>query len=78
MKTSELKSNLHESIENITDEKLLLTLTEISAHHYSMVQEPEINDYQLNRLNESKKQIAKGISYTNEQADELINKWLKK
>ena len=78
MKASELKTYLHESIENINDEKLLSTLKEISTHHYSNLQEPELNDYQLNRLNESKEQIANGNSFTNEQADELISKWLKK
>ena len=78
MKTSELKSHLHESIENINDDNLLSTLNEISNHHYSIVKEPEISDFQIDRLNESEEQIRKGNSFTNEQADELINKWLKK
>ena len=78
MKTIELKLALHETIENITDTELLKTLTEISSHHYSVVQEPELNTYQLGRLEESKKQIKEGNSFTNEQANELINKWLSK
>ena len=78
MKASELKTYLHESIENINDEKLLSTLKEISTHHYSVLQEPELNNYQLNRLDESEEQIAKGNFFSNEQADELIGKWLKK
>ncbi len=78
MKTSALKTALHETIENINDSELLKTLTEISSHHYSVLQEPELNDYELKRLHESKKQIKEGNYYTNEQANELIKKWLNK
>ena len=78
MKTSQLKAQLHESIENINDEKLLITLNEISSHHYSIAKEPKLDTYQENRLKESKEQIAGGNSFSNEQADELIAKWLKK
>ncbi len=78
MTTTALKKALHETIENINDLELLKTLSEISSHHYSLVQEPELNDYELNRLNESKKQIDQGNFYTNEQANELMKKWLSK
>jgi hypothetical protein len=78
MNTSRLKTQLHESIENINDEKLLFTLSEISSHHYSIVEEPMLDDYQVNRLKESKEQVSKGNFFSNEQADELIAKWLKK
>ncbi len=78
MTTSALKIALHETIENINDAELLQTLAEISSHHYSIVQEPELNEYELNRLLESKKQIAEGNYYTNEQANELMKKWLNK
>lgn len=78
MKTSQLKTHLHESIENINDEKLLITLKEISSHHYSIAEEPKLDNYQVNRLKESREQITGGNFFSNEQADELIVKWLKK
>jgi hypothetical protein len=78
MTTTQLKAILHESIENIDDEVVLKTIAEISSHYYSMVKEPELNEYQLKRLSESKKQIAEGKFFSNEQASELIKKWLNK
>ena len=78
MTSAQLKTALHESIENINDIQLLRTLSEISKHHYSALQEPELNDYQLSRLHESEKQIEVKNYFTNEQANELIQQWLKK
>ena len=78
MKAKDLKVALHETIENINDTELLKTLTEITSHHYSVVEEPELENYQLDRLKESQKQIKEGNFYSNEQANELIQKWLSK
>jgi hypothetical protein len=77
-KISQLKTALHESIENINDSVVLNTLNEISSHHYNLLQEPELNDYQLSRLKEADDQIKNGEFYTNAQANELIKKWLSK
>ena len=78
MTTSQLKTALHESIENITDTDVLKTLNEISTHHYTIVSEPDFNEYEIQRLAESEEQILSGNTYTNEQANELIQKWLNK
>jgi hypothetical protein len=78
MNTSKIKSALHESIENINDLEVLKTMNEISLHHYNILKEPELNDYELNRIIESEKQISDGNYFTNEQANELFEKWLKK
>ena len=78
MKAKDLKVALHETIENINDTELLKTLTEITSHHYSVVEEPELENYQLDRLKESQKQIKEGKYYSNEQANDLIQKWLSK
>ncbi|MEY2829231.1 MAG: hypothetical protein RIQ33_1089 [Bacteroidota bacterium] len=75
---AELKQHLHESIENIHDAVVLNTLKEIADHQYNVVSEPTLNEYQINRIVQSKEQIAKGNSFTNEQANELIDKWLTK
>ena len=78
MNTTQLKSALHESIENINDLEVLKTLNEISVHHYTTVEEPELNEYELNRINESEKQIIEGNYFTDDQANELFKKWLNK
>jgi hypothetical protein len=76
MNTLQLKTALHESIENINDLEVLNTMNEISVHHYNTLQEPELNSYELNRIAESEKQIADGNYFTDEQANELFEKWL--
>lgn len=78
MNTTQLKSALHESIENIDDLEVLKTMNEISLHHYNILQEPVLNDYELNCIAESEKQISEGNYFTDEQANELFEKWLKK
>jgi len=78
MNTSQLKSQLHESIENINNDVVLKTMVELSTHHYNILNEPELNQYQLKRLDEAKQQIASNNLYTHEQANELMDKWLKK
>jgi hypothetical protein len=75
---SDLKFHLHESIENINDEDTLRIMDDIANHQYNVVNEPTLNEYQINRIGEAKQQIAAGNFYTNEQANELINKWLSK
>ena len=77
MGTQELKSLLHESIENINDPDFLLAIKQLLDRKYHPVDEPEISEEQLNRMEESKIQIRKGNYLTNEQADELVAKWLK-
>jgi hypothetical protein len=78
MNTYKIKSALHESIENINDLEVLKAMNEISLHHYNILNEPELNDYEMNRIAESEKQISDGNYFTNEQANELFKKWLNK
>jgi hypothetical protein len=74
--TKELKSLLHESIENIDDEELLRVAKSILDCKYTPIDNIELNEYQKQRLDKAKASIAKGNYLTNEQADELVTKWL--
>lgn len=74
--TKELKSLLHESIENIDDESLLQTVKHILDHKYQPEQEITLSSYQEKRIEEAKSTIEQGDYLTNEQADQIVAKWL--
>lgn len=74
--TKELKSLLHESIENIDDEELLRVAKNILDRKYEPAETIKLSDYQKHRIEKAKSSIAKGESLTNKQADELVAKWL--
>ena len=73
--TKELKSLLHESIENIDDEAFLQTVKHILDHKYQP-QEITLSSYQEKRIENAKKSIDQGDYLTNEQADQMVAKWL--
>ena len=77
MNTDHIKRQLFESIDNIDDNELLLTIKELIDHKYAHVNEPKLADWQKKRIKESEDQISKGEYFTNEQANELFDKWLK-
>lgn len=71
----ELKKLLHESIENIDDETFLQAVKEILDRKY----EPKditLTLAQEKRIDKAKQSINKGDYLTNEQADQLVAKWL--
>ena len=76
MNTQQIKSLLHESIENINDAALLLAVKEMLDHQYTPKAVPELSQWQLNRIEESKKQIEEGKSYTAKEADDIADQWL--
>lgn len=76
MKTQEIKSLLHESIENIDDEDFLLAIKQILEKKYVPTEEPKLAKWQVKRIEAAKKQIKKGKYLTNEQVDKLVDKWL--
>lgn len=78
MSTEEIKSVLHESIENIEDDDFLLTVKELIESKYNLSKIPKISDTQMKRILESDNQIEKGNFITNEEADKLVDEWLKK
>lgn len=74
--TKELKTLLHETIENIDDEELLCLAKSLLERKYSPAEDIELNEYQKQRIEKAKASIARGDSLTNEKADELVAKWL--
>ena len=74
--TNELKSLLHESIENIDDEELLRVAKNILDRKYAPTEKIVLNEYQKQRLEKAKASIAKGEYLSNEQADKLVTQWL--
>ena len=73
--TKELKSLLHESIENIDDEAFLQAVKYILDHKYQP-QEVTLSSNQELRIENAKKSIYQGDYLTNEQADQMVAKWL--
>jgi len=77
MNADNIKRQLFESIDNIDDNELLLTIKELIDHKYSHAEEPKLADWQKKRIKESEDQINKGEYLTDQQANELFDKWLK-
>ncbi|MDZ7693867.1 MAG: hypothetical protein U5K69_22560 [Balneolaceae bacterium] len=71
-----MKSLLHESIENIDDESFLKTVKHILDHKYQPEKEIELSSNQEKRIDQAKKSIDQGDYLTNEQADQMVAKWL--
>lgn len=78
MSTQELKTALHESIENIDDNDFLNAIMQIVNRKYTINQNPQLTEWQLNRIEESKNQIDNGDCFSNRAADILVEKWLQK
>lgn len=76
MSAQELKSILHESIENIDDEAFLLAIREMLERKYTPASSPTLAQWQIDRIEKAKKEMDAGNFLTNEQADELVEKWL--
>lgn len=76
MKAQNIKTLLHESIENINDEDFLHAVKQILDRKYTPSDTPKLTKAQVKRIEESKEQIRKGKFLTNTEADKLVNKWL--
>lgn len=74
--TKELKSLLHESIENIDDEGFLRTVKNILDRKYEPKEDITLTPYQEKRIDQAKESINRGDFLTNDQADQLVAKWL--
>ena len=77
MSTNEIKHQLHECIENIDDNKLLMTVKDLLEHKYTPVVIPKLNKTQKKRIDESIDQIKRGEYLTDEDADKIVDKWRK-
>ena len=76
MSTEDIKSRLHEGIENIDDNEFLLTIKELIERKYNSPDFSDLSEIQLKRIKDSEEQIDNGEFYTNEQVDKIIDKWL--
>ena len=74
--TNELKSLLHESIENIDDEAFLNVIKDILDRKYEPKEKIVLRPEQEKRIEKAKKSIRRGDYLTNDQADKLVAKWL--
>jgi hypothetical protein len=76
MSTQEIKQLLHESIENIDDGEFLLAVKQIIDRKYTPANNPELTEWQVQRIEESQEQIKNGKGITNSHADLLVDRWL--
>ncbi len=76
MSSQEIKQLLHESIENIHDGEFLLAVMQIIDRKYTSASNPELTEWQIQRIEKSKEQIKNWKGISNSQADLLIEKWL--
>ncbi len=78
MTTEEIKSRLHESIENIDDENFLEAIRIIIEVKHTSIPSLKISEKHKTILHESEKQIECGEYFTNDEVKKLSNEWLKK
>ena len=76
MNAEDIKSRIHEGIENIDDNEFLLTIKELIERKYNSPDFSDLSKIQLKRIKDSEEQIDNGEFYTNEQVDKIIDKWL--
>ncbi|HKJ67431.1 MAG TPA: hypothetical protein VKA68_05705 [bacterium] len=76
MTRQELKNLIHESIENIDDDEFLRLMKQILDRKYVPPEKVTISEDQINRIESAKKDIAVGKYLTNEEATQIIDKWL--
>ncbi|MCI0448877.1 MAG: hypothetical protein L0Y79_03705 [Chlorobi bacterium] len=76
MTTEELKSEIQNDIDKIQDAELLEVLKIFIETHILNPSEPKLSDWQLKRIEESRKQIKEGKFYTDEEANRLTDEWL--
>jgi hypothetical protein len=74
--TKDLKYLLHESIENINDQGLLQTVKDILDQKYEPKEEIKLTSQQESGIDQAKKSINQGDFLTNDQANQLVAKWL--
>jgi hypothetical protein len=76
MATNEIKQHLFEGINNIDEPDFLMALKEMVDRKYAESPSPKLSELQLRRINESEDQIKSGDSFTDEQVNMIIERWL--
>jgi predicted transcriptional regulator len=75
MTATELKSFIHETVDNIDDEKFLEALKVIIETKF--IAFPVLAEWQINAIEESERQIEAGEFISREEADKKVEEWLK-
>ena len=75
MTSQDIKTLLHESIENINDDDFLLAIKQMLDRKYTVSGEPVLSQEQIQRIDEAKEQVRNGSFLTNEPADKLVERW---
>ena len=78
MNTIEIKTLIHEGIENIDDRDLLLSIKDLVDEKYVSMDIKKLSPWQIQRIDSAKKQIEQGNYLTNAEADKVVDEWLKK
>lgn len=78
MTQTNLKKRVIEGIENTKNTDLLEEVLRLLDLENQDLKVYELNDAQINAINEAREQIKKGQTLTNEEANDEIDKWLKK
>jgi len=78
MTHSDLKTRVLEGIENTRNTYLLEEVLRLLHLESQDLKVYELNEGQINAINEAREQIEKGQTLTNEEANDQIDKWLKK
>ena len=76
MTTAELKSLLHKKLDKIEDEEYLEQL--MRSMDNALSPEFKLEQWELDIIEESEKQIELGLVISKEDADKKIEEWLKK
>jgi hypothetical protein len=78
MTTKEIKSFLHEKIDNIEDSNFLQTIKEILSDRDISIKAADPEDWQLKRMKDADTSISRGEFITDKDARDIINNWLKR
>ncbi|MEO8149134.1 MAG: hypothetical protein ABI723_15925 [Bacteroidia bacterium] len=78
MSTEEIKSIIHEGIENIDDLDFLETIQSLINEKYLAKPAPHLTDKQIEHLKRSREQIKNGEFHTNDEVKKMMTEWLKK
>ncbi len=76
MNAVDIKTLLHEGIENIDDENILLSIKNLVDENYTPPDIKKLSQWQIDRMENAKKQIELGNFLTGAEADNVVDKWL--
>ena len=77
MSTAELKTFIHHQVDTIEDEELLACVKNILESSSEVNSEVVLTAKQIYRIDEAKEQLAEGQYYTEEEANTIVEKWLR-